>query len=729
MSGKRIVYIHQRVFAHYRMPIFRRLARSDKYKFIFIADHSQAESTQGIPLESIPFLTVKNIYFPLPFLKHKLYWQKGLMRIVCFHRFSALITGADPYNITSWFLPFICQIRHIPLILWSIGVLQEERGLKKWLRYVFLSGYDMLLLYGNKARKTLIKQGIHPDKLLVIYNSVATKEIFDFKESKLDHLRHKFQIGPQTRVLIHLGSLAPRKKITFLLDAVKKLVDEGKSVHLFFIGEGEERAALESRVDALHLNDIVTFTGQILDQEELSLFLHLGDVTVLPGNAGLAIIHSLAYGIPVVIHDNASHTQGPEGEAVVDGVTGVIYKEGDCDDLVAKIKFLLYPTPQKCFMSAHCRTIVQRYYTPQYQESIIYQALEQVFFTRTDSPIFRSPTKGNNSFCVGFPHPPPAFGGPGTFQENISVFLEQSGFKISYPGEKNKPDVIFIVGGTAKILWILFHKCMGAKVIHRVDGINWKHRVFSVSPGKSLISSARNALVRFIRRYLADYVIYQSNFVKAFWEERYGTVAVPQSVIYNGCNTNRFLSGKRTNRILLCVEGTIPSESVYCLESISRRLLQEQVIDHVLVCGNISAADKRRLQGVEGIIVLGLVNRGKMPDIFAQASLFLSLEINPPCPNAVLEALSAGLPVVGFDTGSLAELVPADAGCLVSYRGNPWKLIVQDTKELEEAALYVLDHLAEYSMQARTAAVAQFSLERMNREYLDVISSLVGCSS
>jgi hypothetical protein len=40
------------------------------------------------------------------------------------------------------------------------------------------------------------------------------------------------------------------------------------------------------------------------------------------------------------------------------------------------------------------------------------------------------------------------------------------------------------------------------------------------------------------------------------------------------------------------------------------------------------------------------------------------------------------LPVIGFDTGSLSEIVDGDAGCLVPYGGNPWKLEKPDIPAL-----------------------------------------------
>ena len=74
--------------------------------------------------------------------------------------------------------------------------------------------------------------------------------------------------------------------------------------------------------------------------------------------------------------------------------------------------------------------------------------------------------------------------------------------------------------------------------------------------------------------------------------------------------------------------------------------------------------------------------------------LLFSAEVNPPCPNSVIEALACGLPVVGFDTGSLSELVQGDAGRLVPYGADQWKLQKPDIPMLAEVATEVLQRPA-----------------------------------
>jgi glycosyltransferase involved in cell wall biosynthesis len=106
----------------------------------------------------------------------------------------------------------------------------------------------------------------------------------------------------------------------------------------------------------------------------------------------------------------------------------------------------------------------------------------------------------------------------------------------------------------------------------------------------------------------------------------------------------------------------------------------------------------------------------------AQAAIFLSIEPNPSCPNAVIEAMAAGLPVIGFDTGSLRDLV-GRGGEVVAYDGDPWRQgIPRNLEEIGEAGRQVLANWAAYSQAARMEAEARFDIHETARAYRDVLA-------
>jgi len=57
------------------------------------------------------------------------------------------------------------------------------------------------------------------------------------------------------------------------------------------------------------------------------------------------------------------------------------------------------------------------------------------------------------------------------------------------------------------------------------------------------------------------------------------------------------------------------------------------------------------------LTTLESLDRQSLANLLRLSDLFLFSSLNPPCPNAVLEAVACGLPVVSFDDGAMSELL------------------------------------------------------------------------
>ena len=98
------------------------------------------------------------------------------------------------------------------------------------------------------------------------------------------------------------------------------------------------------------------------------------NLTVSPGQVGLTAMHSLAYGTPVITHDDPAH-QMPEWEAIVPGKTGDLFKRGDALDLAATIrKWCVNPWPDDDVRS-QCMAVIEQHYNPQFQQQVINRAV------------------------------------------------------------------------------------------------------------------------------------------------------------------------------------------------------------------------------------------------------------------------------------------------------------------------------------------------------------------
>ncbi len=291
-------------------------------------------------------------------------------------------------------------------------------------------------------------------------------------------------------------------------------------------------------------------------------------------------------------------------------------------------------------------------------------------------------------------------------------------------------DALLVLAGTRHLLELRKARRRGIRIVQRLDGINWIHRIHWAGLRYTTRAIYGNRNLSFIRARLADHVIYQSQFVKHWWEDWYRPARVPSSVILNGADLTRYTPHGLHERPsghyrLLVVEGSLAGGLSYGLfnaASLAEELSRKFKIE-LMIVGRVDERTKRKLKNQSRFRLqfMDIVPREHIPWLMRSSHILFSAEINPPCPNSVIEALSCGLPVIGFDTGSLSELVQGDAGRLVPYGANPWKLEPPDIAALANAGADVLDDQNGFRIAARERAESVFDVEDMVDEYLKLL--------
>src|SRR5215211_7048138 len=320
-------------------------------------------------------------------------------------------------------------------------------------------------------------------------------------------------------------------------------------------------------------------------------------------------------------------------------------------------------------------------------------------------------------------------GGVTSFRLKFEQGLHARGVDVS--NDPSQPaDVLLVLAGTRQLLELRAARRRGMRIVQRLDGINWVHRIHWAGLRYTVRAIYGNRNLSFIRKRLADYVIYQSQFIKHWWEDWYRPAGVPASVILNGADLSRYTPHGLHERPsghyrLLVVEGSLAGGLNYGLfnaASLASELSKRFRIE-LMIVGHVDGRTKNELKSQTAFRLqfMDTVPREHIPWLMRSSHLLFSAEVNPPCPNSVIEALSCGLPVVGFDTGSLSELVQGDAGRLVSYGANPWKLEPPDLPALASAAAEVLDDQQRFRAAARGRAETHFDVEKMVGEYLKVL--------
>lgn len=370
------VYIQQNCIAHYREAVFELLSSNKEIEFTFIAD--SVSDTPFMKVVQWEDSLIRRRYARTKVLKlpliPALFWQPGAIAIVARDKPDMVIALGNPYSITTWALLLIGHIWGIPTCLWGHGLLELESGPKWFLRKIFFKLAAAQLLYGDFSKKLLVESGFASGKLHVVYNSLDYDQQARIAKriSAHDISSFRLSLGLQDdeRLVVFTGRIQAVKRLDLLFQAIANIAGRGRQVHVVLIGEGSEKKSLQQVGLNLNINHLVHFLGAHYEEQFLGLTLSASDLCIVPSGAGLSVIHAMAFGIPVIIHDRVEQ-HGPEWEAVQEGITGFFYKYGDVHDLTLKIEQALFPVSCKEQMFDACQSTIRERYNPNRQVEII----------------------------------------------------------------------------------------------------------------------------------------------------------------------------------------------------------------------------------------------------------------------------------------------------------------------------------------------------------------------
>ncbi len=323
-----------------------------------------------------------------------------------------------------------------------------------------------------------------------------------------------------------------------------------------------------------------------------------------------------------------------------------------------------------------------------------------------------------------------ASGGPGSFQSRLTRVLADRGYAVNHDALDPANSAILMIGGTRHLGLLKQASRNGVRIVQRLNGMNWVHRQARTGLKHYLRSEVNNWILSTIRG-MADQIVYQSQFSRQWWHKVYSQTQCPERVIYNGVDLEQFnplgAGSPPEDRIrILLVESNLGGGYEGGLESLVRmaRLLSQRIEKKVelMVVGKVPEALKTSMAdaGVE-IVWKGMVKREAIPALDRSAHLLFSSDINAACPNSVIEALACGLPVIGYDTGALSELVANGAGAIAAYGSDPWKLQKPDLHTLTDAAQSVLSNQQGFRKVARARAERMFDIQHIADQYLEAL--------
>ena len=159
-------------------------------------------------------------------------------------------------------------------------------------------------------------------------------------------------------------------------------------------------------------------------------------------------------------------------------------------------------------------------------------------------------------------------GGMVSFQYKLAAGLEKRGVQVCYDLGDKPYQALLVIGGVRQLGGLWRARQNGVRLVQRLDGMNWLHRVrragskSSVNLRHYLRAEYGNWILSSIRARLAERVVYQSEFSRRWWERVHGPTRQPHTVIYNGVDLEQYTPDGPHDRPedvyrLLMVEGSL----------------------------------------------------------------------------------------------------------------------------------------------------------------------------
>lgn len=325
---------------------------------------------------------------------------------------------------------------------------------------------------------------------------------------------------------------------------------------------------------------------------------------------------------------------------------------------------------------------------------------------------------------IFIPEPNQQVAGPQTFLRNLSDYLKK--VKYPYTFDINKATGI-LCSPVYPLEQVERIKSRGGKVIQRLDGVYYPEK-------HGDIYEELNSDVRFTYNTLADYAIFQSEYSRQMCFAMFGKIPEEKyTTIINGVNKKIFSPNRKLKlkkNINFITTGNF--RSIDMLEPIIKSL-DEIVTDNnfprnrefkLHIAGPI-VPELIHLTKRDYVVLHGEKNMKAVAKLLKNSHIFLYSHLNPPCPNSVIEAISVGIPVVGFNSGSMKELLYFSPDLLADIND---KIFQSDKdynyKDLKDRIVLCLSEFKKYRELA-LEYINLYSFEECGDRYIDVFNKTI----
>lgn len=246
---------------------------------------------------------------PSLFFKLAEYLRKEKIDIVHTHNPGPLFYGSIAAKLAK--IPVTVHTKH--------GTNFRKSKKDNWINRKMIKVPTRIVAVSDDAYRIAIEHDKVPEKKLsMVRNGINVKEFRDRRTDR-NKLLEKYRLPPEGLLIGIVARLSWEKDIQTLVESFALLAGNKRNVNLGIVGDGEERAKLESIAGERGISDKVFFLGF---QRNIAEILSIFDIFVLSSireGTSVTLIEAMASGLPVVVTD-----VGGNGELIKDGVNGFV---------------------------------------------------------------------------------------------------------------------------------------------------------------------------------------------------------------------------------------------------------------------------------------------------------------------------------------------------------------------------------------------------------------------
>jgi len=287
--------------------------------------------------------------------------------ILATRRDVALIHLGDP--VLAPLGVILKRLFHRPVVVTVHGLdVTFPQPLYQWLIPRCLRRLDRLIGISAATRRACLYRGILPERCAVIplgldaaaFHTPSPEEARRHLEARIGH-----PLG-DCALLLTVGRLVERKGVDlFVASVLPRLVAARPDILYLVVGEGPQRATIETVVQETGLEEHVALLGQV-DEVTLRAAYAAAQLFVMPNvpvlgdmeGFGLVALEACAAGCCVV----AANLDGIP-EAIVPGQNGFLVPPGDLNAYVNTILPLLSDEPRRLALGRQAQRFVQEHYS------------------------------------------------------------------------------------------------------------------------------------------------------------------------------------------------------------------------------------------------------------------------------------------------------------------------------------------------------------------------------